>query len=589
MLPHAFRVAGVVFAAVLGGILVLAVAAAAWIGVRGLAAYGHLSDAQTAAALARDSLTDPATAADTVAVIGEDTAQARELTTDPIWRAAEALPWVGPQLAAVSTMTVAVDDVAGSALTPLVEVAGTFDVDALRPQDGRLDLAPFTTIQDAAAMSAAELVDATAAVATIDRDALLPPVRDAVGDLSALLTETRDGAGAVARATALLPAMLGADGPRTYLLLFQNNAEWRSLGGITGAVAAIHTDDGALSLSAQGSSSDFPRYDDAVLPLDDEVLGIYGTRPGRYIQNVTQVPDFAISGALAQEMWERETGETVDGVIAVDPVALSYLLEATGPVTLPTGDELTAENAVDLLLNEVYFRYEIPAEQDAFFAAAAAAVFQAVADGDGDPAALLSALTRAGDEHRLLLWSAHEEDQALLADTTLAGGLPPTDDDTARFGVFLNDGTGSKMDYYVTAETAIGWDTCMVDEAGAAQGEATVSVTLTNTAPDAPLPDYITGGGGFGVPAGTARTVGYLYLPEGWELIDAEIDGDVGFGGGTHDGRRVLTFELDLESGEQASVFVTARTPEPGARTVEAVSTPRIGETTEVVATCPRA
>lgn len=589
MLPHAFRVAGVVFAAVLGGILVLAVAAAAWIGVRGLAAYGHLSDAQTAAAVARDSLTDPAAAADTVAVIGEDTAQARELTTDPIWRAAEALPWVGPQLAAVSTMTMAVDDVAGSALTPLVEVAGTFDVDALRPQDGRLDLAPFTTIQDAAATSAAELVDATAAVAAIDRDALLPPVRDAVGDLSALLTETRDGAGAVARATALLPAMLGADGPRTYLLLFQNNAEWRSLGGITGAVAAIHTDDGALSLSAQGSSSDFPRYDDAVLPLDDEVLGIYGTRPGRYIQNVTQVPDFAISGALAQEMWERETGETVDGVIAVDPVALSYLLEATGPVTLPTGDELTAENAVDLLLNEVYFRYEIPAEQDAFFAAAAAAVFQAVADGDGDPAALLSALTRAGDEHRLLLWSAHEEDQALLADTTLAGGLPTTDDDTARFGVFLNDGTGSKMDYYVTAETAIGWDTCMVDEAGAAQGEATVSVTLTNTAPDAPLPDYITGGGGFGVPAGTARTVGYLYLPEGWELIDAEIDGDVGFGGGTHDGRRVLTFELDLESGEQASVFVTARTPEPGARTVEAVSTPRIGETTEVVATCPRA
>ena len=384
--------------------------------------------------------------------------------------------------------------------------------------------------------------------------------------------------------------MLGADGPRTYLLLFQNNAEWRSLGGITGAVAAIRTDGGALSLQAQASSSDFPRYDDAVLPLDEEVLGIYGTRPGRYIQNVTQVPDFALSGALAQEMWERETGETVDGVIAVDPVALSYLLEATGPVTLPTGDELTADNAVDLLLNEVYFRYEAPAEQDAFFAAAAAAVFEAVAGGGADPAALLSALTRAGDEHRLLLWSDHEEDQELLADTTLAGGLPVTDDDTARFGVFLNDGTGSKMDYYVTADTVVGWDTCMIDDAGDAQGEATLGVTITNTAPGADsLPRYITGGGGFGVPAGTARTVGYLYLPEGWDLVDAEIDGDVGFGGGTHDGRRVLTFELDLESGEQASVFVTARPSEPGAPTVEAVSTPRIGEGTRVVATCPPA
>ena len=32
------------------------------------------------------------------------------------------------------------------------------------------------------------------------------------------------------------------------------------------------------------------------------------------------------------------------------------------------------------------------------------------------------------------------------------------------------------------------------------------------------LPDYITGGGGFGVPAGITRTVGYIYLPEGFEL-----------------------------------------------------------------------
>ncbi|MDZ8170636.1 DUF4012 domain-containing protein [Microbacterium xanthum] len=590
VLPRAARVAGVVFAAVLGALLVCVVAAAAWIGIRGILAYGHLDDAQTAAALTRDQLTDPASAADAVATIADDTAAARSLTTDPIWRAAEVLPWVGPQLAAVSTMTVAVDDVAGSALTPLVEVAGTFDVDSLRPQDGRLDLSPFTEIQDAAAASAEELVDAAEAVSAIDRSPLVTPVREAVRDLSALLADTRDGAGAVARATALLPAMLGADEPRTYLLLFQNNAEWRSLGGITGAVAAIRTDDGSLSLAAQGSSSDFPRYDDAVLPLDEEILGIYGTRPGRYIQNVTQVPDFAVSGALAQEMWQRETGETVDGVIAVDPVALSYLLEATGPVILPTGDELTAGNAVDLLLNDVYFRYDVPAEQDAFFAAAAAAVFDAVADGRGDPAALLSALTRAGDEHRLLLWSAHEHDQELLADTTLAGGLPRTDDEAARFGVFLNDGTGSKMDYYVTADTVVGWDACMVDDTGAAQGEATLSVTLANTAPDASdLPDYITGGGGFGVPAGTARTVGYIYLPEGWELTDAEIDGDLGFGGGTHDGRRVLTFELDLESGEQASVFVTARSVHAGARTVEAVSTPRIGQATEVVATCPRA
>jgi len=86
-------VAGTVFAAVLGGLLLLAIIAAAWVGVRGFLAYGHLRDAQTTAALARDQLTDPATAADAIAEIADDprhvarTIAEKTLQTSP--RAAE--------------------------------------------------------------------------------------------------------------------------------------------------------------------------------------------------------------------------------------------------------------------------------------------------------------------------------------------------------------------------------------------------------------------------------------------------------------------------------------------------------------------
>lgn len=41
-------------------------------------------------------------------------------------------------------------------------------------------------------------------------------------------------------------------------------------------------------------------------------------------------------------------------MLAVDPVALSYLLRATGSVTLPNGDHITSTNAVSVLLNQVY-------------------------------------------------------------------------------------------------------------------------------------------------------------------------------------------------------------------------------------------
>ncbi|WP_239453292.1 MULTISPECIES: DUF4012 domain-containing protein [Microbacterium] len=588
-LPRSARLGGIVFAAVLGAILLITVIGAAWIGVRGILAYLHLSDAQQTASEVRDSLSDPAAASEAIAALAADTGAARALTSDPVWELAEGLPWVGPQLAAVSTVAASLDDVTTTSLGPLADVAASFQVEALRPQGGRLDLAPLQQVSGAAQTAADGVGAAAASVSAIDRAALVAPVRQAVDEVDGLLVEAEVATDALSRATRLIPSMLGADGPRDYLVLFQNNAEWRSLGGIPGAMALIHTDGGAMSLAAQESSSDYPRYDDAVLPLDEEILEIYGDRPGRWIQNVTQAPDFAVSAALAREMWAREHGgQQVDGVIALDPVALSYLLEATGPVTLPAGDVLTPESAVPLLLNDVYARFPRPADQDDFFAEAAAAVFARLSGGEVDPTALVAALTRAGDENRLLLWSGHENEQSLLADTTLAGGLPASDDETARFGVYVNDGTGSKMDYYQNLETTLGWSDCVLDTSGQATGDAVLTATIGNTAPAdaAKLPAYITGGGGSGVPAGITRTVGYLYLPEGFELVEATMSDGSGFGGGIHDDRRVLSFSVDLIPGQTATATVTARPTGTAGATLEAVVTPTLTAPTSVAAVC---
>ena len=579
MLPRSARVAGIVFASMLGAVLLAFIVAGVWVGVRAASAQAHLRTAQATVGETVDSLHDPARAAGLVEELSRETSAARELTSDPVWRAAEHLPWAGPQLAAVSTIAAAADDVVGGALTPLAEVATAFSLDSLRPSGGRIETAVFDSIAEPARAGADQVAAAAASVGAIDGGALLAPVRDAVAEVSELLRASATATDALARASVLLPPMLGAEGERDYLIVFQNNAEWRSLGGIVGALAVVHTVDGTMQMTAQASATDFPRYEDAVLPLSDELLALYGPRPGRWLQNVTQVPDFAVTGPLAKEMWLRETGQEVDGVIAMDPVALSYLLEATGPVLLPTGDELTADNAVQLLLQDVYQRYERPRDQDAFFAAAAASVFDTVARGAGDPAAMVAALGRAGDERRLLLWSAVAEDQAVLAETSLAGGLPVTDAEASRFGVYLNDGTGSKMDYYVSADTSLTWDACVAGEDDRATGGATLTLTLTSTAPpDAAtsLPRHVTGGGVYGVAAGVARTLAYLYLPEGFELTQAILSIDRGFGGGYHDGRQVLTFSADLAPGDSVTATVSVRTVAPSARTLIAEITPTI-------------
>jgi hypothetical protein len=550
-----------VFVWVLVGVLALTVFAGVWVGVRGVLAYGHLREAQTGAASLVSSLSDPTAAATAVPAIAEDTAAARELTSDPVWSAATGVPWVGPQLDAVATAIAAVDDVAGSALTPLVQSASGFSTAALRPSGGRFDVAALADLSGPAATAATGTADAAAAVDAINTSALLTPLADQIAEVGGLLDSAHVATDALGRATALMPAMLGAEGPRNYLVVFQNNAEWRSLGGIVGALAMIHTDGGAISLAAQGSSTDFPRYDSSVLPLSEELAAIYGQKPGQYIQNVTQVPSFPLAGQLAQEMWARENGTRVDGVLSLDPVALSYLLKATGPITLPTGDVLTTDNAVPLLLNEVYQRYERPADQDAFFQVAAAAVFDALASGAADPAALITALAQAGEEDRILVWNANPDEQAILDGTTLQGIPPATDAHTTAFGVYVNDGTGSKMDFYTHLDVGVGWCT---DTEGAP--DAGLSVTVRSDAPAdaASLPSYITGGGGFDVPPGITRTVTYLYLPAGSEVVSSSAEdgyGASGFSTGTDGGRPVLTWATDLAPGTQATAHIRVRTP----------------------------
>ncbi|MEW2013695.1 MULTISPECIES: DUF4012 domain-containing protein [Microbacterium] len=336
--------------------------------------------------------------------------------------------------------------------------------------------------------------------------------------------------------------------PETFL------AEWRTLGGIVGSMTPVRADDGRLALGEQIQARATTQYPESILDLG-EYASIYQAKPGRFLQNITQVPDFRLTAELAKEFAARED-VPVDGVISIDPVALSYLLEATGPVDLPTGVTLTSANAAQFLLNDVYLDYPNADQQDLVFSAAAGAVFSALTSGDVDAGALLRALSRAGSEHRLYLWSAGPADADVLAGTTLAGAPPTNDADTARFGVYVNDGTGSKMDYYVTPDAHLDITGCGV---GATPRTLTVQVTLTSNAPAGAatsLPDYITGGGANGVPPGIARVVGEVYLPEGFEVASSEITTESGFGGGMVGGRHVLSYSVDLKPGDTQTVTI---------------------------------
>ncbi|TFB71828.1 DUF4012 domain-containing protein [Cryobacterium glaciale] len=574
------------------GLLAVVLFVVAWVGIRGLQAQDALESALPLAAQLQEQVLAGETAAgsatDTAAALADYADTARDRTSDPIWRAVEALPGVGPNLVAVRELAAVVDDVATDAITPLATLAGKLSLDDFKPVDGQLALQPLLDAQQPVQQASSTLSRAAFDVTAIDTSAVLEPVRRAVNRLQKQTIDIAGTLDIMDRAITLLPAMLGADGPRNYILLFQNPAELRSTGGISGALALLHTENGAISLTQQASSASFRHHDEPVLPLSDDIRSIYGDITGEYIQNINLTPDFAETGALAREMWRIEFGVEADGVLSVDPVTLSYLLQATGPITLATGDELTADNAVNLLLSEVYARYDDPAQQDAFFAAAAGAVFDAVKSGRADPATLIDALTQAGREYRVLINSARDDEQAVLADTTLAGGRPLSSDAVQTFGLYLNDATGAKMDVYLDVQTAVGQSVCRLDK----RPQFAVQVTMTNTAPAdaaATLPPYVTGGGAFGIALGNVNTKVSAYGVPGMLNDGVSRDGvAVPYHPAADSGYPVSSIAIDLAPGESTVLRFDWLGAEPFNGALEVRSTPLISlnETQTLPMTC---
>jgi hypothetical protein len=236
----------------------------------------------------------------------------------------------------------------------------------------------------------------------------------------------------------------------------------------------------------------------------------------------------------------------------MDPVALSYLLKATGPVDLGGGAQLTSDNAVQVLLSASYARFSDPLEQNAFFASAAASVFNKVASGQFDTAAMLSALTQASSERRVLVWSGDAHEQSILAGTSLAGGLPASSASGRPFGVYLNDATGAKMDYYLHTAIGLGQASCRQD----GRPNYLVQVKLSSDAPaDAAqsLPGYVTGAGLSGVPAGDTYTTVAVYAPPGSVIIGASTGGkDVAIQRATDQGHAVAHVLVKLHPGQSA-------------------------------------
>lgn len=544
------------------------VVSAVWLTAKAKVIRGELNSAielvgQLEGEVSRD---DIAAASATVERIRNHTSTAEHAADDPAWAFASSIPFIGNNFVAVAEVARSADDVASLGLVPLITALDSLDWQNLLPSTSGTNLEPLKAAAPSVSSAANAVRLSADRLAAIDSSNLIPQVAEPLSEARLQLEGVVHTLDAAAAASKIAPGMLGADSPRSYLLMVQNNAEVRATGGIVGALAVVTLDKGRLSLGAQSSAGEVG-VTSPPIPIDAEQLQIYTGRVGKFLQDVNLTPDFPTSAVTAQAMWERKTGQRVDGVISIDPVALGYILDSTGPIEITNQDlvmlakgglptQLTGENVVQTLLSDVYAKIEQPNLQDAYFAGVAQAVFSALSDGQGDPKTLLQGITRGSNEGRVHVWSGSRSEQETLAKYALSGAVVGPSVRPAEFGVFFNDGTGAKMDYYVRRSVRL-VKNCPRD----GYEETTVRIISTNTAPAnaaSSLPAYVTGGGGYGVPPGSVQTNITAYGPVQAVVETAHLDGQkVGFAPYLHSNRPVGVVAVQLAPGESKTVEFT--------------------------------
>ncbi len=560
---------------VVGSLLLVSVG---WVGFRGWQARAHLVNA---AGLARDLSAqlvsgDTERAHRTLAALQEQAGAARRATDDPGWWLGRQAPYAGDNLVAVRQIAVAIDALARDAFPPLLRA----DLTTLLPREGRLDVRQLSGLSAELRTVDAAVRQTRDSLAGVPTAGLVAQVRQALTDLRVEIDRLAGLTGAAEHATRILPPLLGVDGPRTYLLVFQNPAEVRATGGMIGAYALLRAEGGRLRLGGQGTSMDLTLFPKP-LKVPAEIRALWGDLPGIYPADVNLSPHFPSAAALYREMVRRKTGTVADGVLAVDPVVLSYLLKVTGPVEVPGGAPLASDTVVRTLLSDVYQRLR-PKEQDDYYAAAAAAAFDALFTKKVDPRGILSVFDRAMAERRILFWSARPEEQRTLGDSRMAGVLPEKDT-VPTVGVFLNDGSGTKLGYYLRNAATLTVGACQSD----GTRELHLRVTLRSTAPKTGLTDSVLGVSRLPNPY-TIRPLVSVYSPAGGGVVGARLDGtDVPVGTGAERKRQVATARVELPPGASRTLEVTVHTAKTGSGAAELWLTPTATPWTTQIVTAP--
>jgi len=304
----------------------------------------------------------------------------------------------------------------------------------------------------------------------------------------------------------ILPDLLGNNGARHYLLVFQNNAELRPTGGFIGSYGVFSFDNGKLD---QFFTDNVYNPDGQILvkglcqlpPLPLQRLSLcWGMRDANWS------PNFPTSAMDIIELYRQASERRVHGVIAITPEVLKDLLEITGPIYLSKWEEVVdSENAIDLIQYKVTLEQADTANPKTFLIDLSYELFDRVfALEKSSWTKLFNILDGALEKKDIQIFILDREQQRLIEKQGWAGSLLPNSHDY----LLINNANvnGTKAHSFIEQKYQL---TTNILQSG--EVENTLQISYEHT-------------GNWDWPSGVVESYQRVYLPLGAQLISSSAE-----------------------------------------------------------------
>ena len=290
----------------------------------------------------------------------------------------------------------------------------------------------------------------------------------------------------------LTPRLVGADGSRTYLIAVLNPAELQGAGGSALNMLCVRFVNGHMTILQSGSTFDLTNQNTptrfAPLPDDPWMAGT----DRQVLAAVDASPDFRTSGQELMRGYTAQFGVPLDGVVALDPLAMQQLMRQIPPFTTPGYGLMNADTIVPTVLVDSYAKYPDVGMRHRFNDELMTTLLHKVLGG-GHMIGKGTALRDAATGGHLQVYVNDPTVQREVASAQLLRTLPAPRRGDDVVGVYTLNGNASKVDYWqrrtIEQHVTIGAD-------GSARVVRTVEIS--NNAPPytgpqpAPVSGYLT-------------------------------------------------------------------------------------------------